>query len=393
MLRAATRLYISLSLPAAGAWLTCAFWIAAACVPGAQADDAALRRWAEAQLARRPFYESFAPFKAVIELEYPAQMTDSEFAELAKRVEGKPEHPDRPRFEVEQRRRTQGPDRRRMTMWYGGPRQWRVNHDDLFQHDPELPPTSYDIAEDGEIHWHNVPVPGQRHIQLSRIDDPPVQPRVSVIPADRLAMQYLLDAIDGPLVDRYAIPMSLRQASATQDGVACVVAAEGGHDSIEASGRWAVPTESVLFEVLLRRSSQAPLDGLRKKVSGWADHPELGKTIASQIETSKGGRVLERASIVSVERADSKVIRQVSRIPDPSHPDVIRGAADPADPVEWIDLREADAAQSLIARDVAAAVVQAGRKERDWLSWGGLGLGALVVGLLGYRAIRAFRTA
>lgn len=361
------------------------------CVPVAADDDNELREWAEAQLTREPFHHSIGPFKAVIESDYPSFMSDREYAELKREVEGRAEHPDRYQYEIETRRRTLGPDRRRVTLWYGGENHWRVNHDDLFESHPGLA-IAYDIGRSSGRHWHYVPVPGQRHIQVSRIDDPPVRPRLSIIEAGQITLLTLCDAIDGPLADRYAISVQITKTSSRGQNFSLVLLA-GDKDSLEISGIQPGDSTTRRITRYIRHSTSAPgLDGRSFTIDEWETHPLFEREIARRIVTrSKQGEVREITRIVSIEPVSKSTLDEACSLPSRDGSDPIRGPVEPGESIEWIDFQSTRGTSRTVAGSTQGSPRDLGATQIGWWSLNRLGLTLLVGLLTGLVVLRVLR--
>jgi hypothetical protein len=376
------------------AWMSLSMLLVCLCPSraAAQADDWDPRAWAEAALTSPPFYKTIGPFKAVLEFEYPPFLSDREFEQVAKEIEGKPEHPKRFGYETELRRRRDGPDRKRMTIWYGGEGKWRVNHDDLFESHPGFR-ASYDVGNTEGLHWHYVPVKGQRHMQISRIDDPPVQPRLSIIAADRIAFISLCWMIDGPFVDNYAISMHVTSAKSRHATIDWIIESDEGV-GFSVRGRKGSSSDQIRFETITHRSPNNPFDGHTFTIVDWQSHDFLSRVIGHRAESSNGRTPYEFITLVSIEPVDQSDIESVTAVPTATGEDPVRGTPEPGDPLEVIDFRSARGTSTLVSGSVPGAVRDIGVTNRGWWSLNRLGITLLVgivTGLVVFRIIRIVR--
>ncbi len=105
--------------------------------------------------------------------EHP-RLSDAEIANIRRRIEGRPDHPDRKRLEVELRRRN-APDVSRWTLWYLDDHHWRCNLDEPYQ------ALYVDTAENNDHRWTlsstfaevydaDLPPPPNRDVSLMKTD-------------------------------------------------------------------------------------------------------------------------------------------------------------------------------------------------------------------------------
>ncbi len=284
----------------------------------AVSDESTLRAWLLTS-AQSPTCEQLSHAVMTLDLEYPAQLNRAQLSELAKRVDGHPDHLDHAQFVMETRRASQGPDVIRQDLYWMAAGTWRLNRTYGPWADPAI--RFIDTCVHPDRAWRLGPE------QLTIIDPKAGYPSDRNFPALEDAIRRDLEAIiDGRLHFRGRTPLakvSVRQAewSATFAG--------DGLEFEYAGTAVQSPGETPRFEVarwkLLKHPDPAFV-GEAEKYDDWRYDSTLQRYIAHQITfIAANGRVEHSTKVVATRPLSDEEFSSVSAIPVIGESEPLRG--------------------------------------------------------------------
>lgn len=244
-----------------------------------------------------------------------ATMSDGAFAQLSSSIQGRPDHPDRLRVEIEARRRER-PDVVDIDIWSDGSSRWRFGRTDHSQG------FWADVVLDGGIAWSHT----AGSLTIIDASDPPPGRDLASTGAE---IEGALRAIVLGDLGAPGVVLEAGEAASSESTPAAVFVAQypsGLRREILArrshpGGRWLTESWRTVA------SSRADTIGHQRRFEGWQFSEILGDWIASRVETRSGdGRLIETLELVAVSSPTDAELADVLRPPPAGGQDSLRGA-------------------------------------------------------------------
>ncbi|MEZ6242244.1 MAG: hypothetical protein R3B57_04305 [Phycisphaerales bacterium] len=282
---------------------------------GSQAQQAFERQWQAAQDFEIPegIYVEYA-------VEQYAELSEDELRELARVVEGKPEHPLRSKLEKNRRRHEQGPDTFRYRFWIQNDGNWRRAVDTPQCISAQSVPYADTALTADKDSWE---LAGDRLTLSNRKASGSGDPMGHID-----ALRSLLCRLTTGLFNSGPLAFSPAGVLSTNDGgIQVRLVSEDGRRVIEITGRLEGGYCYIENSRVTRADDSPKWFGARRTLGEWKRFGLYEAPVASQMSRydPASGRVLERYTLLDLRTAPPEEIKPLLQTPDVDGVDGVRG--------------------------------------------------------------------